>query len=243
VTSPSLDREGVRVAAITDVHGNLEALDAVLADALGVDAYWFLGDLVAHGPRPAECVRRVRALPGLVAVRGNTDRYTLTAPPDPVMGASFDWTRAALSADDRTWLGGLPIEARPRDGVLMVHASPGRDDGPGLDPHDGDEASVARGFTSDAAEVIVVGHTHHPEERRLAGAHVVNPGSVSLPRTSDARTRYAILTSTDGGWSVEHRTVPYDRDAVLADLAAGDHPSADWLIEKLTTPWGVVGGE
>jgi predicted phosphodiesterase len=209
----------------------------VLADASDVEAYWFLGDLVAHGPRPAECVRRLRALPDLVAVRGNTDRYTLTAPPEPVMVKSFDWTRAALSADDLAWLAGLPVEARPWDGVLMVHASPGRDDGPGLDPHTGD-VDLVPAFASADADLVLVGHTHHPDSRVLGGVHVVNAGSVSLPRTSDALSRYAVLTSTGTGWSVEHRTVPYDLDAVLADLAAGDHPSADWLIGKLTTPWG-----
>ena len=232
----------MHIAVISDVHGNLEALDAVLADASGVDAYWLLGDLVAHGPRPAECVRRVRALPGVVAVRGNTDRYTLTSPPDPVMVASIDWPRTALSVDDLAGLGGLPVEARPRAGVLMVHASPGRDDGPGLDPHTSD-ADLVPAFASADADLVLVGHTHHPDSRVLAGKLVVNPGSVSLPRTSDALTRYAILTSTGTGWSVEHRTVPYDRAAVLADLAAGDHPSADWLSEKLTSPWGAVGGE
>ena len=180
----------------------------------------------------------MRELPGLVAVRGNTDRYTLTQPPDPVMVASFDWTRSALSPDDLTWLGSLPVEARPLDDVLMVHASPGRDDGPGLDPHAADDDLVARVHPGPAAGLVLVGHTHHPDERRLGDARVVNPGSVSLPRTSEAVTRYAVLTSTDDGWSVEHRVVPYDRDAVLADLAAGGHPSADWLIEKLTTSWG-----
>jgi len=227
----------VRIAVLSDVHGNLEALEAVLADAGEVAAYWFLGDLVAHGPRPAECVRRVRALPGLVAVRGNTDRYALTGPPTPEHAASFDWTRLCLSEDDLAWLGGLPVEARPQDGVLMVHASPGRDDGPGLDPHTSD-ADLAPVFAPADADLVLVGHTHHPDSRHLGGAHVVNPGPVSLPRTSDALTRYAVLTSTAEGWSVEHRAVAYDRDAVLADLAAGDHPSAGWLTEKLTSPWG-----
>ena len=135
----------------------------------------------------------VRALPGLVAVRGNTDRYVLTEPPDPVMTASFDWTRSRLSADDLAWLGALPVEARPQDGVLLVHASPGRDDGPGLDPHDGDDASVARGFAAGAADLILVGHTHHPDERRLGrsarreprlgqpAAHLGRPGPLRDP--------------------------------------------------------------
>ena len=227
----------MRIAVLSDVHGNVEALDAVLADAGDVAAYWFLGDLVAHGPRPAECVRRVRELPGLVAVRGNTDRYTLTEPPSPEHASSFDWTRAALSTDDLAWLRSLPVEARPHDGVLLVHASPGRDDGPGLDPHTSD-ADLAPSFASAEADLVLVGHTHHPDSRVLGGPQVVNPGSVSLPRPSDAHARYAVLTFTDDDWSVEHRVVPYDRDAVLADLASGDHPSADWLVEKLTTPWG-----
>jgi len=88
----------VRIALLSDVHGNADALEAVLADVGAADGYWFLGDLVAHGPRPAECVRRVRELPGLVAVRGNTDRYTLTSPPDPVMVASLEWTRTTTTS-------------------------------------------------------------------------------------------------------------------------------------------------
>ncbi len=227
----------MRIAVLSDVHGNLEALDAALGDAGSVDAFWFLGDLVAHGPRPAECVRRVSALPGLVAVRGNTDRYVLTQPPDPVMTASFDWTRSRLSADDLAWLGSRPLEARPSADVLLVHASPGRDDGPGLDPHTSD-ADLVPVFASASAALVLVGHTHHPDSRVLDGVRVVNPGSISLPRTSDAVARYALLTHANGDWTVEHRAAPYGRDAVLADLRAGDHPSADWLVEKLTTPWG-----
>jgi predicted phosphodiesterase len=235
----------VRIAVLSDVHGNLEALEAALTDIGDVEAHWVLGDLVAHGPRPVECVRRVAGLPGLVAVRGNTDRYVLTEPPDPVMTRSFDWTRALLrEAGLLDWLASLPLEQRASapDGstVLMVHASPGRDDGPGLDPDSSDEElSSAAGFTVDAADLVLVGHTHRPDVRRLAGVVVVNPGPISLPRTSDAATRYAVLAwDTAAGWQVEHRVVPYDRDAVLEDLDAVGHPSAVWLREKLTTPWG-----
>jgi putative phosphoesterase len=232
----------VRIAVLSDIHGNIEALEAALDDAGKVDAHWVLGDLVAHGPRPVECVRRVAALPGLVAVRGNTDRYVLTNPPQTVMVASFDWTRSVLAeAGLLDWLARLPLEQRltAPDGsiVLLVHASPGRDDGPGLDPHTPDNDLVSSGFTSGAADLVLVGHTHHPDLRRLDGALVINPGPVSLPRASDAAARYAVLT-WNGDWSVDHCVVPYDRDAVLADLAVVSHPSANWLHEKLTTPWG-----
>jgi predicted phosphodiesterase len=233
----------VRIALLSDVHGNIDALEAVLEDAGGPDAFWVLGDLVAHGPRPVECVRRVRELPGLVAVRGNTDRYALTQPPFPDTAPSYDWTRGRLAdAGLLEWLRALPMERRVSgpDGsrVLLVHASPGTDDGPGLDSDATDDDLVAVGFSADTADLILVGHTHRAEERRLGGAHVVNPGPVSLPREADDRTRYAVLTAGEAGWSVEHRSVPYDRDGVLADLEHVGHPAADWLRRKLTARWG-----
>jgi len=149
----------VRVAVFSDIHGNVVALDAVIGAALaaGVEEFWCLGDLVAHGPRPAEVVARLRDLVGLTCLRGNTDRYVLTGdlrgiipPIDRPRTSqdwraladareSFAWTRGCLVARDQLeWLAGLPAEQRASlpDGsrVLLVHASPGRDDGPGLTP-------------------------------------------------------------------------------------------------------------
>jgi predicted phosphodiesterase len=230
---------------LSDIHGNVVALEAALADAeqLGVDAYWVLGDLVAHGPRPAETLQRIRTLRGLVAVRGNTDRYVLTRPPRPEAEKSMTWTRnRLLEAGHLAWLAALPLErvvAGPSGTtVLLVHASPGQDDGAGLDPDASDEELVSRGFTESAGELILVGHTHLAADRRLAGAWVVNPGPVSLPRESDDRARWALLTLSADVWTVQHRAVRYDLAAVLTDLEVVAHPAGDWLRTKLTTPWG-----
>jgi predicted phosphodiesterase len=250
----------MRVAVFSDVHGNIAALDAVLTAAYdeGVDRFWCLGDLVAHGPRPAEVIARIRELPDPICVRGNTDRYVLTGdlagmippidrPRTPaeftVLGdarESFAWTRGALvGARHLDWLADLPTQRRIDlpDGtrVLLVHASPGRDDGPGMHPDLSDEALAEAGFGADAADLILVGHTHVPGERRVAGSHVVNPGPVSLPRTRDDLARWALLEATTAGHTVEHRAVRYDLAEVVADLGRQRHPASAWLGMKMTT--------
>jgi len=249
----------VRVAIFSDVHGNAAALDAVLraARAEGVEALWCLGDLVAHGPRPVEVVARLRGLPALTCVRGNTDRYVLTGdvsgmvppidrPTTPEQfrvladaRESFAWTRGRLVASgDVGWLADLPLERRATlpDGsrVLLVHASPGRDDGPGLQPGQSDADVAAAGFGSDTADLIFVGHTHVPGERRVAGCHILNPGPVSLPRTPDDQARWAVLDAAPTGYVVEHRCAPYDLTRVADDLAHQRHPAAAWLADKMT---------
>jgi predicted phosphodiesterase len=249
----------MRVAVLSDVHGNVEALEAVLADAAAaeVTAYWLLGDLAAYGPRPAEVVDRVGRLPGLRCVRGNTDRYVVTGevrgmvPPidDPRTDEerrllaevleSLAWTRRALvDAGQEPWLRNRPVEERLTlpDGtsVLLVHASPGRDDGPGAQPGAGDEQYAHLGFTREVADLFLVGHTHLALDRRLDGAHIVNPGSVSLPRSRDSLARWALLTATDHGYDAELRHTTYDVERVVEDLQQVQHPSAAWAATKLT---------
>jgi putative phosphoesterase len=249
----------MRVAVFSDVHGNITALEAVLAVAReeGVDNFWCLGDLVAHGPRPAEVVTRLRELRGLRCVRGNTDRYVLSgdlsgmippidrpcSPEEFTLLAdvreSFAWTRGCLVGTHHLeWLTELPLQQRVTlpngTRVLLVHASPGRDDGLGMHPDQSDEALAAVGFGIAEADLILVGHTHVPDERRIAGSHVVNPGPTSLPRTSDDLARWVLLAATTEGYTLEHRAVRYDLDRVIKDLGRQRHPAGPWLAEKMT---------
>jgi predicted phosphodiesterase len=247
----------MRIAVLSDVHGNLAALDAVLAEtrAEGVTAYWVLGDLVAYGPRPAEVVECVRGLPGLRCVRGNTDRYVLTgdvggmipAVRDPALlgeiHASLAWTRTAVAeAGHEAWLDGRPTEERSTledgTGALLVHASPGRDDGPGAQPRASDDELATLGFTGEVADLVLVGHTHLALDRRANGTRIVNPGPVSLPPQRDGVARWALVTTQDDGYDVEPRRTPYDIGDVLADLHRVRHPAAAWIGARL----GVVSG-
>jgi putative phosphoesterase len=243
----------MRLALLSDVHGNSIALEAVLADVEaggGVDAYWFLGDLVAMGHDPVGVLERITALPGASFVRGNTDRYLVTGErpypqvddvaADPALAgrfgevsAQFAWSAGAVtSAGWREWLAELPTEVRTTlpDGtrVLGVHASPGVDDGPGIND-DPDELLAARLAGCDA-DVVLGGHTHRPLDRRVEGTRAVNLGSVSNPVAPDLRASYVVVSADDRAHTVEHRRVEYDHGAVITALEALAHPGRSWLI-------------
>jgi diadenosine tetraphosphatase ApaH/serine/threonine PP2A family protein phosphatase len=115
----------------------------------------------------------------------------------------------------------------------LVHASPGRDDGHGLHPDRSDTELAESGFGAADADLILVGHTHVPDDRRVSGTRAVNPGPVSLPRTRDDLARWMLVDATADGYRVEHRTVRYDLDGVIADLERQRHPSGPWLAAKM----------
>ena len=221
----------MRVAIFSDVHGNLTGLEAVLADieTQRPDLVIFAGDLCLMGPRPAECLRRVRAL-RLPAVMGNTDEWTAGAgaPPER-MGDMLRWTRPQLTDDERAWLGGLPFgltvspTADPANDLRIVHANP-RDLNAIIFPSETHQTAYWSAVRQSDAElepllggltaaVLAFGHLHIPNQRRWGNLSLVNVASVSMPGDGDARAKYALLTWADGQWSAEHRRVAYDTDA------------------------------
>jgi predicted phosphodiesterase len=247
----------MRLAILSDIHGNSTALDAVLADvaaAGGVDEYWVLGDHAALGPDPTGSIGRLLALPNARFVRGNTDRYTTTgdrpAPtPEEVLAnpallptalqvaASFAWTQGAVTAAGQfDWLAGLPIEQRLTlpDGtrLLGVHAAPGEDDGPGVNPDQTDDelAAILDGCDAD---LVIVGHTHFPLDRTVGDVRVVNLGSVSNPVTADLRAAYLLLEADASGHRFERRHVTYDITAVMANVERVRHPASPFLLSYL----------
>ena len=215
------------IGVITDIHGNTTALDAVLEDAaaVGIDGWWVLGDLVAIGPDPVGVVDRLQALPNATFVRGNTERYLTEGTPH---GHGMPWTQAQLGPDRLDWLRSLPVHARPRPRTLLVHASPGRDDGPGLHPVLTDEhlRVLTRGCDAD---LVLVGHTHQRVDRVVDGIRLVNPGSVGNPSEADLCAGWAVVDGDD----IELRRVEYDRDAVIAQTLACGIPETDMILGHL----------
>ena len=220
-----------RVCVLSDVHGNVHALEAVLDDVArrGCDALVVAGDLAAHGPTPVEAVDRLRGLDAVI-VRGNTDRYLAEGPAapagrDPEQADSLRWTRERLGDERLRFLGALPPAARLGD-WLVVHASPG-DDERGLWP-DTAEAELSRHCQGGA---LLCGHTHQPFDRRLQKGQVVNVGSVGWPLDGDPRPSYAVLergrTGPAPGWRVRWRRVDYDRARPLAELER--RRDGDWV--------------
>ena len=130
----------------------------------------------------------------------------------------------------------LPLEQRLTlpDGTrtLLVHASPGSDDGRGIAP-DLTEAELRQAITGAEAELIFVGHTHLPLDRTVDGVRIVNDGSVSLSPTADRRACWTLITADQSGHVVESRRADYDLAAVRDDLDQVRHPSAAYLRHRL----------
>jgi len=246
----------LRIALISDVHGNPVALDAVLEDcrSQGIEEYWFLGDYAAIGPEPVAALERIAGLKRTRVIRGNTDGYIVTGegpPPslekaraDPALiptyaaiAASFAWTRAFVTASGWfEWLAALPLDVRLTTPggmrLLAVHASPGRDDGEGVHRGRGNQ-DLAELIEGADADVIFVGHTHEPMVRRVGGVHLVNLGSVSNPCTDDLRACYVQLEIGDTGVTFQHRPVEYDRQEFVARVHGSGHPAAAFILSYL----------
>src|SRR5260370_9572035 len=226
----------MRLAILSDIHGTPLDLDAVLADIQsqgGVDAYWVLGDFAALGYDPVTPLEQVTALSHASFTRGNTDRYVVTedlpvqpekALQDPsllpeVIEAlrSFSWTRGYLSAAGwLDWLTDVPLEVSLtlRDGtrLLGVHASPGRDDGPGLQPKHSDDKLEQR-LAGCEADLVIVGHTHVPLDRQVGRRRVINLGSISNPVTLGLQATYVLLDADKYGYRIQLRRGGYDPEA------------------------------
>ena len=201
-----------RVALVGDMHGNLLALDAALADIKRqrVDRIAVLGDLVFSGPRPAEVVERVRELEkdGALVIAGNTDiavadfDFTAAFPwleQVPVANrAAAEWAHDQLSDDQLDWLRRLPSERRMWSHdllVLVCHGSPGSITS-GL-PADLDVTSTVERVTRTDARVIACGHTHLADIRELGRKLIVNPGSCGFAFDGDPGACWALLTIPD----------------------------------------------
>jgi len=213
----------VRVAALYDAHGNLPALDAVLAE-LDADVILVGGDFVA-GPWPAETLERLRGLDGDVRyIRGNADRE-LTEPPKPQVEAGppqevLEWVRERLSDEQLAFLTKLPLtDSVEVDGlgrVLFCHATP-RDDNEILTRISPDQR-WRRALAGVEADVIVCGHTHVQFDRRVDQLRIVNAGSVGMPYEDRPGAYWALV-----GAEVELRRTEYEP----GDIAASGWPE-EW---------------
>jgi putative phosphoesterase len=230
-----------RIALLSDIHGNIAALDAALVDVRreAPDLVAVLGDYVVNGPRPAEVVDRVRELEALGAavIQGNTD----IAAADLDLAAAFpwfdevphvnvvaaEWAHDQLGDERLDWLRRLPAERRLRvDGTLVLccHASPGSQTyGFGADV---DAATVVERLARTDARIVTVGHTHMADVRDLGWKQVINPGSCGYAFDGDADAAWALLEIDGDEVRAELRRSAYDTRQVSDELSerglAGD---------------------
>lgn len=227
------------MAIVSDVHGNLAALEAVQADLETVwpDLVVHGGDLALNGPRPADCVDRIQEL-GWPGVVGNTDQALWTLPdtlPENairVFEVLVVATASLLGEERVSWLRTLPLEWRDGNRVALVHAVPG-DSWKGVLPNASDD-DLRDVYGPLRTAVAVYGHIHRPYIRPLDGMTVANSGSVGLPWDGDPRASYLLI---DDGEPVIRR-VPYDIERHIADVKRSMYPSSRWLAEQARTAAG-----
>ncbi len=239
----------MRALIVSDVHSNLEALDAVIADAGqrgGFDCAWCLGDMVGYGPEPSECLRRLRGF-NLTAVAGNHD-YAAAGVIDAsdfngAAYAAIRWTAQQLDAGDRRFLAELPmVNIQPP--FTLVHGSLRAP----IVEYLLHPVQALATFELLTTPYCLVGHSHQPfvcRETRPAplflpfpgdgreplddGRRIINPGSVGQPRDRDTRASYAVFDSD--GPAVEHYRVEYDIAATQSKMRRARLPQ--YLVERL----------
>lgn len=236
-----------RIALISDIHANLPALEAVLADIdrrPGISATYHLGDLVGYAPWPNETVALLRSR-GIPGIAGNYDSTVATdykhcgcQYEDPRQEAqsheSYAWTRAHVSPETKQYLGELPFRLDVRAGgghasgptIMLVHGTPTlntvywTEDRP--DSFCQKMAAIAGARVGD---VIAFGHTHKPWTRAVDGIHFVNTGSVGRPKDGDPRAGYVVVSVGEPDLSVEFVRVPYDVAKTAVAIRASTLPA------------------
>ena len=238
----------MRALVVSDIHGNLQGLESVLAAAGAVDQVWNLGDAVGYGANPNEVLGLLRPL-ATVNVRGNHDRVccglTSSIGFNPIAAEAAAWTRRALSAENLEWLRAMPMgPIRASERAMCAHGSPLHEDQYIVSMRDA-WSPLQRMET----EITFFGHTHvqggfsqqdheweedrpvfaggeGPEQFVLpvpvGSRHLINPGSVGQPRDGDARAAFAIYDNALV--QVEFYRVPYDVEAAQAAICRAGLP-------------------
>jgi predicted phosphodiesterase len=233
----------MRLAVISDIHGNLRALEAVLTDikSRGVDATVNLGDCVTSPLWPRETFEALQSL-ALPTVRGNHDRW-IEELPDVDLSLAGKFARAALKAEQRRALHSLPPQINLGDGILAVHGIPGDDSTCLLEESldDGRFVPARRDVLKArlgnvAATVVLCGHSHRQSViHGPGGCLILNPGSVGCPVFADIsiarnleyrspHARYAVITKRNSSWRAELLALEYDWTAAAARALENGRP-------------------
>ena len=218
----------MRTLIISDIHSNLAALNAVLADAQPFERVWCLGDVIGYGPDPNECIECIQALPRLICVKGNHDAAILgeidTNTFNYEARASLEWLETRLLVANRHWLEALPEQA-VEEKVTFVHGSPRNP----IWEYVMDVGVAAANLAAFTTQICLVGHSHVPavflmeegedvtlnhydmipnQSFEIRGRAIINPGSVGQPRDYDPRASYLLYDDEADLWT-NHR-VPYN---------------------------------
>ncbi|CAM3722498.1 metallophosphoesterase family protein [Alkalicoccus chagannorensis] len=227
----------MKTALLSDIHGNEQALHAVLEDAssAGVSDYICLGDIAFRGPKPKASLDLVRSVTDRVIV-GNADLWTVRGIKDgevpdaalEMMRVEQTFTASQLSSDDISYLHALPVHLdiplTNKRRLFAFHAEP-EDPFPPVRADAPSEAFESWFDAHPQAEFFAYGHIHTAHERHMAGRKIINTGSIGLPFDGDPAASYVIIHRTDSGIHTEHRRVQYNVDQAVQDLHDTGYPA------------------
>ena len=239
----------MKIAVLSDIHGNMQALERVLADIKeqSCEKVFCLGDLAMAGPEPEKVIEFVKKQQNWTVIQGNTDKMIADFTPEilkntenafPVMGHALADDVLFLSDDAKHFLKNLPPQKEVEvEGVkvLLVHGSPRRNNEDILP--DMPLETVEEIIKGTNADLIFCGHTHVPAGYQTTKKQtVVNVGSVGRPMTPDAKSCYCIAEFNDGQFTIEHRLLDYDREKAAEIMQGRAFDGAEKLAQMILHP-------
>ncbi|MFC7322734.1 metallophosphoesterase family protein [Halobacillus campisalis] len=233
----------MRLAFISDIHGNAQALDSVLKDIekRNIDQLFVLGDISYRGIDPQRSVDMVRKLDAQV-IKGNADEWIVRGvqdgevPEESIKGMNEekDWSFSNMTSESVNYLRDLPEEINEEyEGVNIhaFHATP-KDLFEVVLPTETDEGMNERLMANEVADIYIYGHIHKPYIRHIGGKIVINTGSVGLPFDGLAQPSYAIVDIEDGGVQTSIVRTNYDLEQLVEGVKSSDYPNKN-LLSKL----------
>lgn len=239
----------MKIAVLSDIHGNIEALKAVLKDieSQEINRLYILGDLAFCGPKPRETLDYIISnLSKHIIIQGNTDEMIVKAtgdmddpytPKKEIMANALKYAQEVLDEDHKLFLANLPPQHYEEIGglkILFVHGSPRKND-EGI--YQKVKFSKLKEMVEDTdANLIFCGHTHYPVIHVVDNVRIVNDGSVGRPFEDNVKAVYAILDLTEveeRKYTIEHRYVPYDYEIAANDLEKCSFDGSDILADML----------
>ena len=243
----------MRCLVISDLHGNIRALEAVLATAGTVDLVIALGDYLGFGLHPNDVVNRVRTLPNLASIKGNwsalAQRRKRSSSPstsdsrrkESIGEMVVRMGIARLTAETKAFLKSLPVKGRLNlEGVpiVMVHGSVLQPLKGYLEPNL-DPALLKKNVEASQAHLVLHGDTHIQGAFEVEGVTFVNPGSVGWPSDGDWRAAYALITFEEGRFQVEFGRAEYDVESVYREMDEAGLPNARNILSGRSI-WDVI---
>ena len=239
----------MRAAVVSDIHGNVQALEAVMNDIIeqGCEHVFCLGDLAMAGPQPLEIIEYAQQQESWTIIQGNTDRMLATFDDQvvdflqaqyPVMANAIVSDNELIETPHKQYLANLPPQlSLDIEGcsVLLVHGSP-RANNEDILP-DMPLETIEEIIAGTNEQLILCGHTHIPcGYQTNSGQTVVNVGSVGRPMTSEPRACYAIIDFNEGNFEIRHRFIPYDNQTAAQLMSQRDFVGSDRIADLLLNP-------